>query len=141
MSVDVDYVSDLARKAAFELIDGRWFTDLYGEDRQAFAFYQLPPDYLDVGTDKASVSLYTTGGNRGDWERTDRLTVDVYAPGTDAIDISEAISDLLVNDLLPHDLDAGYVDEFQVDVTPHDVPFPADVNQAQTVYLVTHRPQ
>lgn len=141
MSVDVAYVPDLAREAAFELIDSRWFTNLAGSDRQAFAFFQLPNDYLDVGADKASVALYTTGGNRGDWERTDRLTVDVYAPGTDAVLISEAISDLLVNDLLPHDLQAGYVDEFQVDVTPHDVPFPADVNQAQTVYLVTHRPQ
>src|SRR5690625_891824 len=131
------YRPDLAREAAFELINGRWFGD-----RQAFTFYQLPTDYLDVGVDKASVALYTTGGNRGDWERTDRLTVDVYAPGTDAVLIAEAIADLLVNDGASHDLEAGYVDEFRVDVTPHDVPFPGGgVNQARAVLLVTHRPQ
>lgn len=135
--MDVEYVPDLARDAAFELIDGQWFAG-----RQAFAFYQLPGDYLDVGDDKASVSLYTTGGNRGDWDRTDRLTVDVYAPGTDAVVIAEAIADLLVNDGAPYDLEAGYVDEVRVDVTPHDVPFPGGgVNQARVVFLVTHRPQ
>lgn len=133
-----EYVPDLAREAAFELINGRWF--LQGS-RQAFAFFQLPNDYLDVGHDKASVALYTTGGNRGDFERTDRLTVDVYAPGTDAVHIAEAINDLLVGDGGDRDLGAGYVDEFRCDVTPYDVPFPADVNQARAVYLVTHRPQ
>lgn len=132
-----EYVPDLPREAAFELIDGRWITG-----RQTFAFYQLPGDYLEVGDDKASVALYTTGGNRGDWDRTDRLTVEVYAPGTTAVGIAEAISDLLVNDGAPHDLGAGYVDEFRVDVTPHDVPFPGGtVNQARVVFLVTHRPQ
>lgn len=135
------YVPDLAREAAFELIDSRWFTDLTGTDRQAFAFYELPADYLDVGTDKASVSLYTTGGNRGDIDRTDRLTVEVYAPGTAAVEVAEAIEALLVNDGGDHDLQAGYVDEVRCDITPHDVPFPADVNQARVGFLVTHRPQ
>lgn len=131
------YRPDLAREAAFEVINARWFGD-----RQAFTFYQLPDDYLNVEDDKASVALYTTGGNRGDWDRTDRLTIDVYAPGTDAVLIAEAISDLLVNDGAPHDIEAGYVDEFRVDVTPHDVPFPGGgVNQARVVFLVTHRPQ
>ena len=130
------YVPDLAREAAFELIDGREFGD-----RQAFAFFQLPADYLDVGADKATVGLYTTGGNRGDFDRTDRLTVEVHAHGTDAVDIAEAISDLLVNDGAPHDLEAGYVDEIRCDITPYDIPFPADVNQARAVFLVTHRPQ
>ena len=131
------YRPDLAREAAFEVINARWFGD-----RQAFTFYQLPDDYLDVGDDKASVALFTTGGNRGDWDRTDRLTVDVYAPGTDAVLIAESIADLLVNDGAPHDLEAGYVDEIRVDVTPYDVPFPGGgVNQARVVLLVTHRPQ
>lgn len=131
------YRPDLAREAAFEVINARWFGD-----RQAFTFYQLPDDYLNVEDDKASVALYTTGGNRGDWDRTDRLTIDVYAPGSVAVLIAEAIADLLVNDGAPHDLEAGYVDEFRVDVTPHDVPFPGGgVNQARVVFLVTHRPQ
>lgn len=134
--IDVEYVPDLAREAAFELIDGQWFGG-----RQTFAFFQLPDDYLDVGDDKASVALYTTGGNRGDWDRTDRLTVEVYAPGTDAVTVLEEIADRLVAFGAPHDLDAGYVDEIQGDVTPYDVPFPADVNQARAVFLVTHRPQ
>lgn len=131
------YRPDLARDAAFELIDARWFGD-----RQAFAFYQLPADYLEVGDDKASVALYTTGGNEGHYDRTDRLTVEVHAPGTEAVRIAEDIKTLLVNDGNPHDLDAGYVDEIRCDVTPHDVPFPGgDVNQARAVFLVTYRPQ
>lgn len=130
------YRPDLAREAAFELINGKTF-----RGRLTLAFFQLPNDYLDVGDDKASVALYTTGGNRGEHERTDRLTVEAYAPGTDAAIVAEAISDMLVNDGHPHDLESGYVDEFRVDVTPHDVPFPADVNQARVVLLVTHRPQ
>jgi len=156
--LDPAYISDLAREAAFELIDGRLF-----HGRQTHAFYQLPEDYLQVGPPLqlhedhfqdghplpeheepalASVALYTTGGNRGEWDRTDRLTVDVYAPGTEAVLVAEAVADLLVNDGDPHDLEAGYVDEFRVDVTPHDVPFPGGgVNQARVVLLVTHRPQ
>jgi|SRR5690625_501561 len=139
--MNLTYVSDLVREAAFELIDGRWFTDLTGTDRQAFAFYQLPGDYLNVGDDKASVALYTTGGNEGDYDRTDRLTVEVYAPGTAAVEVAEAIKTLLVNNGADHDLQAGYVDEVRCDITPHDVPFPADVNQARVGFLVTHRPQ
>lgn len=131
------YVPDLAREAAFELING-----LTVEDRLVLAFYQLPGDYLDVGDDKASVALYTTGGNEGDFDRTDRLTVDVYAPGTTAVLVAESIKNLLVNDGFAHDLEVGYVDEIRCDVTPHDVPFPGgDVNQARAVFLVTHRPQ
>lgn len=131
------YVPDLARDAAFELINGTTI-----EDRLVLAFYQLPADYLDVGDDKASVALYTTGGNEGDFDRTDRLTVDVYAPGTTAVSVAESIKNLLVNDGFAHDLEVGYVDEIRCDVTPHDVPFPGgDVNQARVVFLVTHRPQ
>lgn len=137
MTVVETYVPDLAREAAFELINTRWFGN-----RQAFAFFQLPDDYLDVGDDKASVALYTTGGNRGDVDRTDRLTVETYAPGTDAVHVLEAISDLLVNDGGPHDLGAGYIDEIRCDITPYDIPFPGGgVSQARAVFLVTHRPQ
>ena len=137
MAPSVEYVPDLAREAAFELINTQWF-----DGRQAFAFFQLPDDYLDVGSDKVSVGLYTSGGNRGDVDRTDRLTVETYAPGTDAVHVLEAIADLLVNDEQSHDLAAGYVDEIQCDITPYDIPFPGGgVNQARAVFLVTHRPQ
>lgn len=131
------YRPDLAREAAFEVINARWFGD-----RQAFAFYQAPDDYLDVGDDKASVVLYTRPGNRGDWDRTDRLVIELYAPGTDAVHTLEAVTDRLVNDGDPHDLEAGYVDEIRNDLTPYDEPFPGGgVNQARAEFLVTHRPQ
>lgn len=144
MSIPVEtYTADLPREAAHELIDGRWFEGLPvapAGRRQAFAFFELPNDFENVGDDKASVGLYTTGGNRGDLDRTDRLTVEVYAPGTDAVRICEAIADLLVNDGLDHDLQAGYVDEIRCDVTPHDVPTVRSLNQARAVFLVTYRP-
>jgi hypothetical protein len=132
----IDYPADLPRDAAFELINGRTF-----HGRLTLAFFQLPDDYLDVGTDKASVALYTTGGNEGYMDRTDRLTVEVHAPGTAAVLVAEAISSVLVNGGMPHDLDVGYVDEIRLDVTPYDVPFPGGgVNQARAVFLVTYRP-
>lgn len=134
--VELQYVKDLARNAAFELIDGKWFAD-----RQAFVFYELPVDYQDVGDDKASVNVYTTGGNRGDFERTDQLTVEVYAPGTDAVDVLEAISDVLVADGDDHDLVAGYVDNIRCTTTPYDSPFQSDINKARAIFQVTHREQ
>lgn len=137
------YTPDLPREAAMELIDGQWFEGLDNAPdgkRQAFAFFQAPDDYLDVGDSLASVVLHTAGGNRGDIDRTDRLTIDVYAPGTDAVKIAEALADRLVNDGFPHDLEAGFVDEIRCDVSPHDVPFPADVARARAGFLVTYRP-
>src|SRR5690625_8016061 len=98
------YRPDLARDAAFELIDARWFGD-----RQAFAFYQLPAEYLEVGDDEASVALYTTGGNEGDYDRTDRLTDEVHAPGTEPVRIAEDIKTRVGNDGNPHELEARSV--------------------------------
>lgn len=122
------------REALYELIDGRVFAA-----RTVTAYFQLQIDYQDVAQDGAAVLIYTTGGTEGHVDRVDRATIEVYAPGTAAVEVAEAIRALIVD--RPHDLTAGYVDDITCNVTPHDVPYQSEaVNLARTVYLVTSRP-
>ena len=137
------------RDALYELIDGRTFAG-----RKAVAYYRITvdnqgrPAYLTMGPDEATVLLYTVGGTQGYIDRVDRATVEVYAPGTSAVEVAEAIAAEIAGDPAlygmggkPHDLDAGYIDGISVEVTPHDVPFQSDlVNLARATYLVTSRP-
>lgn len=124
------------RDFLFELIDG-----MAVDGTTVSAFYRLPGDYTTPDPARASTLIYATGGTEGAIDRVDRVTVEVYAPGTTAVRVAEAVRARLVNDGYPHDLEAGLVDEIRCDVTPHDVPFVAEtVNQANAVYLVEHRP-
>lgn len=122
------------RDALYELIDGREFAG-----RTATAYYQLGLDYTTVGQAGAAVLIYTTGGSEGAIDRVDRATVEVYAPGTKAVEVAEAIRAAIVD--RPHDLEAGFIDNISTDVTPHDIPFQSElVNQARVTFLVTVRP-
>ncbi|WP_152203633.1 hypothetical protein [Georgenia thermotolerans] len=128
-----------------ELVHGKVFAG-----RTVELFYRLPADFTTrAGKPDGAVALvYTTGGSEG-LDRVDRATLEVYAPGTDADDVAEAIRDAVAGDPIlwgdegqPHDLEAGYVDGIRCDVTPHEVPFPSDsVRQVNALYLVTSRQQ
>ena len=121
-----------ARDALYELVDGKTFADY-----QATAYYQLPVDY--ASREGATVLIYTTGGTEGWVDRVDRATVEVYAPGPDAVKVAEGIRAAIVGH--GHELEAGYIDEISCDITPHDVPHQAEtVNLARAGYLVTTRP-
>lgn len=122
------------REVLSALIDGHEFAG-----RLATTYFQLQTDYQSVAQDGAAVLIYTTGGTEGHIDRVDRATIEVYAPGTDAVAVSEAIRAAIVES--DHDTAAGYVDDVRCEVTPHDVPFPSElVNQARATYLVTARP-
>jgi len=128
-----------------ELVHGKTFAG-----RKVELFYRLPTDYTTraAKVGNAVALVYTTGGTEG-LDRVDRATLEVYAPGTDADDVAEAIRDEVAGDPIlwgdegkPHDLTAGYVDGVKCDITPHEVPFPSDaVRQVNALYLVTSRPQ
>lgn len=125
------------REALLELVDGKTFAG-----RQVSGWFHLPADFVARATtgETPLVLIYTTGGTQGWIDRVDRATVEVFAPGTDAVQILEAIRADIVGDA--HDLAAGYVDDISCDVTPHEVPFASDVvNQARMSLLVTSRPR
>lgn len=122
------------REVLFGLIDGEVFAG-----RTARAFFQLPVDFTTPRDGEAMVLVYTSGGTQGWVDRVDRATVEVYAPGTDAVAVAEAIRAAIVGDGL--DTAEGYVDSITCDITPHDVPFQSEaVNLARAGYLVTSRP-
>lgn len=124
------------RRMVDELVHGKEFAG-----RLAKVYFQLQNDYLQVAAEGAAVLVHSDGGREGDYDRVDRVTVEVYAPGTLAKDVAEKIRSVLVNDGLDHDLEAGYFDHVRCDVTPYDIPFTSEkVNLARSVYLVTMRP-
>lgn len=124
-----------ARDALFELVDAQEFAG-----RTATAYTQLQVDYEDVAVDGAAVLIYTTGGTKGHIDRVDRATIEVYAPGELAVQVLEAISAAIVDQ--DHDTAAGYIDDVQADVVPHEIPYASDrVNHARATFLVESRPQ
>lgn len=123
-----------AREALYELVSGEQFAG-----RTVTAYFQLQLDYVTVAQAGAAVLLYTTGGTEGHIDRVDMATIEVYAPGTKAVEIAEAIRAAIVD--RPHDLDVGYIDDITCTVTPHDVPYQSEaVNLARAVYAITTRP-
>ena len=122
------------RDVLYELIDGAEFAG-----RTVTAYYQLPVDYSMQAQGSPVVLIYTAGGTQGWIDRVDRATVEVYAPGTAAVEVAEGIAAAVVGQ--GHDLAAGYVDEIVCDITPHDVPHASEaVNLARAGYLDTTRP-
>lgn len=131
-TAEADLVFPDTRDVLFELIDGGEFAEV-----EVAAVYRLPVDYAT--RDSVTALIYTSGGTQGWVDRVDRATVEVYAPGEQAMRVAEAIRAALVGD--GHDLDAGYVDEITCDITPHEVPHAAEtVALARAGYLVTTRP-
>lgn len=126
-----------ARGAIDELIHDK---QLAG--RTAKAYFRLPADFVDRLPEVVPVLVYPLGGGTiGAIDRVDRVGVDVYGDGPDALDVAEAIVSLVVNDGMPHDLTVGYIDDITVETLPNDVPYPTPgVNQSQTVFRVTSRP-
>ena len=123
------------RDCLFDLIDG---AEHLGE--RVKAVYQLPADAYGSLTGPFPVALiYTLGGTRGFVDRVDRATVEVYAPGQQALDTLESISASIVGDSI--ETPSGFLDSIEADQTPADVPYPSDtLNKAVASFLVTSRP-
>jgi hypothetical protein len=123
------------RDALFDLINGA--THL-GEPVKAV--YQIPADSYGAIQGPFPVALiYVTGGNRGFYDRVDRLTIEVYAPGQQAVNTLESISASIIGDSI--DTPSGFIDSIEADITPADVPYQSDtLNKAVGTFLVTSRP-
>ena len=123
------------RSALFDLIDGASH-----EGVTVRAVYHLPADsYGQLQGPYPIAHVYVTGGTEGFIDRVDRATIDVYAPGEQAVNVLESIraSIRATNIETP----SGFLDRIDPEVTPADVPYQSDtLNRATATFLVTSRP-
>lgn len=123
------------RDALFDLINGA--THLGQPVR---AVYQIPADTYGAIQGPFPVALiYVNGGTRGFVDRVDRATIEVYAPGQQAVNTLESIAASIIGTDI--ETPSGYIDGIAADVTPADVPYQSDtINKAIGTFLVTARP-
>lgn len=123
------------RDALFDLIDGATH-----EGATVRAVYQLPADNYGAITGPYPLALiYTTGGTKGFVDRVDRATIEVYAPGQQAVNTLESIfASIIGTDI---ETPSGHLDGIEADIMPVDVPYQSDtLNRATGSLLVTSRP-
>jgi len=123
------------RSALFDLIDGSTH-----DGESVRAAYQLQADSRGALLGPFPVALiYVTGGTQGYIDRVDRATIEVYAPGEQAVNVLESICASIVGDGI--ETPSGYIDQIEPDVTPAEVPYQSDtLNRATATVLVTSRP-
>lgn len=123
------------RAALFDLIDGSTH-----DGEQVKAVYHLPADaYGSMQGPFPVAHIYVTGGTEGYIDRVDRVTIDVYAPGEQAVDVLESIRAFIRGTDI--ETPSGYLDRIDPDVTPADIPYQSDtLNRATATFLVTSRP-
>lgn len=123
------------RSVLFDLLDGSTH-----EGEQVRAFYQVQADAYGSPLGPFPVALlYVTGGAQGYVDRVDRVTLEVYAPGEQALDVLESIfASICGTDI---ETPSGFLDSIAPDVTPAEVPYQSDtLNKATATVLVTSRP-
>jgi hypothetical protein len=102
--------------------------------------WHLPADkYGSLEGPFPVVLVYTNGGTEGFYDRVDRVTLECYAPGTQAVNTLESIKAFICGT----DIETahGFLDSINVDQVPADVPYASDtLNQANMTLLVTSRP-
>jgi hypothetical protein len=123
------------RSALFDLIDGS-----VHEGKTVRAVYHLEADaYGSLQAPYPLAHIYVTGGTEGFLDRVDRATIDVYAPGEQAVDVLESIRAFIRGTDI--ETPSGFLDRIDPDVTPADIPYQSDtLNRATATFLVTSRP-
>ena len=123
------------RSALFDLIDGATH-----EGVTVRAAYHLPGDaYGQLQGPYPIAHIYVTGGTEGFIDRVDRATIDVYAPGEQAVNVLESIRATIRGENI--ETPSGFLDRIDPDVTPADIPYQSDtLNRATATFLVTSRP-
>ncbi|UXM92560.1 hypothetical protein [Paenarthrobacter sp. JL.01a] len=123
------------RECLTDLVDGTEHLD-----ETVRMVWHLPADDYGVLQGPFPVVLvYTTGGTEGYIDRVDRVTLECYAPGTQAVNTLESIKAFICGT----DIETvhGYLDGISVDQVPTDVPYASDtLNKADATFLVTSRP-
>lgn len=132
------------RGAILELIDGTEHVArvVQGEPvmvKVNAAYHVMADDYGAID-DEAQVVITSDPGTQGHIDRVDRISLDCYAPGEQAMNILNSILGLVVGAGIEIE-NGDYLDRVDVDQTPHEIPYPSDVmNQAMCKLLVTVRP-
>ena len=123
------------RGVLFDLIDGS--SHLGAPVR---AVYHLPADsYGSIEGPFPLAHVYLSGGTDGFVDRVDRATVDLYAPGEQAVNTLESIRASIVGWGI--ETPSGYVDSISTVTTPVDIPYQSDtLNKAVATFDVTTRP-
>lgn len=123
------------RSCLEDLIDG---TQHLGETVR-FVWY-LPADAYGRPEGPFPIVLVNPPrGEQGFLDRVDRVMLECYAPGTQAVDTLESISASIVGTDI--DTPSGYLDSVRVVATPEDVPYESDtLNRAILTVDITTRP-
>lgn len=130
------------RGAIFDLIDGTEhfsMPDVFVTVRATYL--QTADEYGRPSTgDGVEVVITQDAGTQGWVDRVDRISLDVYAPGEQAMNVLNSLLGLLVG--FGVETPKGvYLDEVSVDQTPHEMPYPSDtLNHAMCRLLVVVRP-
>lgn len=85
------------------------------------------------------ILIYVADGTEGAFDRVDRVKLECYAPGTQAVNVLESVKSYICG----ADIETahGYLDSIRVDQVPVDVPYPSDtLNKAEASFLMTSRP-
>lgn len=123
------------KDALFDLIDG---TTHVGAQVKAVTW--LPAGaYGEIEGPFPLAHIQGRGGDQGAIDRVDRRTVDVYAPGQQALEVLESIGAFICGTDI--ETPSGYLDKIEFDVTPDDAPYQSDtLNKATASFLITSRP-
>lgn len=123
------------RSCLSDLIDG---TVHVGEPVRTVWFLQADSHGALLGPFPV-ILIYTTGGTEGFVDRVDRVTLECYAPGTQAVNALESVKAYICGT----DIGTvhGYLDGIRPDQVPADVPYQSDtLNKAAATFMVTSRP-
>lgn len=123
------------KSALFDLVDGATHM---GEPVRAVTW--LPAgDYGALVGPFPLAHIYGRPGTTGFVDRVDRRTIDVYAPGEQALNVLESITASICGTGI--ETPSGYLDKIEVDENPEDSPYQSDtLNKATATFLVTSRP-
>lgn len=103
-------------------------------------YWFLPVDAYSNPSKWPLLHLYSPGGTQGSYDRVDRLVLELFAPGTEAVESLESVVALICGTDI--ETPAGFLDSIRVERVPRDVPFQSDaVNKAEAELLVTSRPK
>src|SRR5699024_4059610 len=118
------------RGAVWDLINGAEHVGV-----TVHAAYHMGTDSYGVPSGPFPVALITTEpGTQGYVDRKERITVDVYAPGAQTMNVAQSIYASIVGTDI--DTPSGCLDEVQADQTPDERPYQSDLLARPAVRVV-----
>lgn len=120
-------------KALSSLIDGKLFSG-----HTVTAGKHMPIDAYGKLTTTPFALLIGEGGTPGYIDQVERLRVEVYAEGNDALGIAKAIRTALAGENI--DTPAGFLDSIKADQVPTDIPYTDVLSQANLLLSIITRP-